>query len=329
MTAEAPQVDLTSAQVGGNVTTGEITDLPSGTRNFTGLVALLPGVVYNAAADSSSDSVTINGQNGSGVVFLMDGGSNNDDLRGGSSGRAGAARRSNRSRSSRSSPTSSTPSTARPPPASSTPSPSRAPTPGTAARFGYFTDSVDDREGLLRRAAEPARSPTRRKQQWGGTIGGPIVRDKMHFFSSFERQDRDEGRSRVYPTRPDQSFTVAQETNSWNYLWRVDHQLNSSHNYSVRFLWDHQPNYNQVLGNGTHRHAEHREGQRLGVRRHLQPGDRRDQAEHPARVGGAREAEARTAALSGDRATGRWRRRRCSSSTSSTRRTPTTPTTAT
>ena len=50
------------------------------------MVALLPGVVYNAAADSSSDSVTINGQNGSGVVYLMDGGSNNDDLRGGSSG---------------------------------------------------------------------------------------------------------------------------------------------------------------------------------------------------------------------------------------------------
>jgi hypothetical protein len=30
-------------------------------------VALLPGVVYNQAADSSSDSVTINGQHGSGV----------------------------------------------------------------------------------------------------------------------------------------------------------------------------------------------------------------------------------------------------------------------
>jgi hypothetical protein len=36
VTAEAPQVDLTSAQVGGSVSTGEITNLPSGTRNFTG-----------------------------------------------------------------------------------------------------------------------------------------------------------------------------------------------------------------------------------------------------------------------------------------------------
>src|SRR6185503_16495093 len=45
VTSEAPQVDLTSPQVGGNVSSGEITDLPSMTRNFLGLVALLPGVV--------------------------------------------------------------------------------------------------------------------------------------------------------------------------------------------------------------------------------------------------------------------------------------------
>ena len=43
-------------------------------------------MVYNPTSDSSSDNVTINGQHGSGVVFLMDGGSNNDDLRGGSAG---------------------------------------------------------------------------------------------------------------------------------------------------------------------------------------------------------------------------------------------------
>lgn len=34
-------------------------------------------------------------------------------------------------------------------------------------------------------------------------------------------------------------------------MGRVDHQLNARHNYNVRFLWDHQPNYNQVIGNGT------------------------------------------------------------------------------
>src|SRR5262245_6315297 len=86
VTSEAPQVDLTSTEVGGTVNTAELTTLPSGNRNFTSFVALLPGVVYNPTSDSSSDNVTINGQHGSGVLFLMDGGSNNDDLRGGSAG---------------------------------------------------------------------------------------------------------------------------------------------------------------------------------------------------------------------------------------------------
>ena len=248
VTAESPQVDLTSAQVGGNVSAGEIENLPSGSRNFTGLVSLLPGVVYNQAADSSSDSVTINGQHGSGVVYLMDGGSNNDDLRGGSSGAQ-----------------------ARPPleaiqefqvVTNQFDAEYGAATAGVVnaltkqgtnrwhgSAIGYFTDSsMTDKDFFV--SQQNLDKPDTSKTQWGGTIGGPIVRDKMHFFGSFERQDKNEGRSIVYPTRPDKSFTVAQETNSFNYMGRLDHQMNTANNYSVRFLWDHQPNYNQVLTNG-------------------------------------------------------------------------------
>ena len=248
VTGESPQVDLTSAQVGGNVSAGEIENLPSGSRNFTGLVSLLPGVVYNQAADSSSDSVTINGQHGSGVVYLMDGGSNNDDLRGGSSGAQ-----------------------ARPPleaiqefqvvtnqfdaeyGAATAGVVNAVTKQGTnrwhGSAIGYFTDSsMTDKDFFV--AQQNLDKPDTRKLQWGGTIGGPLVRDKMHFFASFERQDKNEGRSIVYPTRPDKSFTAAQETNSFNYMGRLDHQMNATNNYSVRFLWDHQPNYNQVLTGG-------------------------------------------------------------------------------
>ena len=248
VTGESPQVDLTSAQVGGNVSAGEIENLPSGSRNFTGLVALLPGVVYNQAADSSSDSVTINGQHGSGVVYLMDGGSNNDDLRGGTSGAQ-----------------------ARPPleaiqefqvvtnqfdaeyGAATAGVVNAVTKQGTnrwhGSAIGYFTDSSMTNKDFFV-AQQNLDKPETRKTQWGGTIGGPLVRDRMHFFASFEHQDKNEGRSIVYPTRPDKSFTVAQETNAFNYLGRLDHQMNATNNYSVRYLWDHQPNYNQVLTNG-------------------------------------------------------------------------------
>lgn len=82
---EAPLVDLSSSQVGGNVSEEELLDLPSSTRNFTGFVALLPGVQIVPSASPNSANLRINGQDGSGVLFLMDGG-NNDDLRGGSAG---------------------------------------------------------------------------------------------------------------------------------------------------------------------------------------------------------------------------------------------------
>jgi carboxypeptidase family protein/TonB-dependent receptor-like protein len=248
VTAEAPQVDLTTAQVGGNVSSGEITNLPSGNGNFTSFLAILPGVVYNRASDGQSDSVTINGQPGTGVVFMLDGGSNNDDLRGGS---AGAQTR----------------------PALETIQEFQVVTNQFDAEYGaalsgvvnaitkqganvhhgsaigYFTNaamtSTDffvEQQGLDK--------PDTRNIRYGGTFGGPIVRDKMHFFFSFERQDRREGRSRVYPTRPDRSFTAPQQSNYWNYMGRVDHQVNSSHAYSVRYLLDHQPSINQVLGGG-------------------------------------------------------------------------------
>ncbi len=54
--------------------------------------------------------------------------------------------------------------------------------------FGHFTNSgmtvptifVEQSGGRLEEADTA-------KRQWGGTVGGPIVRDKLHFFSSFER----------------------------------------------------------------------------------------------------------------------------------------------
>ena len=211
-------------------------------------MALLPGVVYNPSSNPSGDSVTINGQHSSGVQYLMDGGSNNDDLRGGNSGAQ-----------------------ARPPMeaiqefqvvTSQFDAEYGAATAGVVnavtkqgtntwhgSGFGYFTDgSLTAKDFLV--AQQNLEKPETQKKQWGGTIGGPIARDKMHFFVSFERQDRDEGRTRVHPTRPDRNFSTTLQGNSWNYLGRVDHQLSASHNYSVRYLWDHQPDYNQVNSGG-------------------------------------------------------------------------------
>jgi Carboxypeptidase regulatory-like domain/TonB dependent receptor-like, beta-barrel len=249
VTAEAPQVDLTTAQVGGIVSTDDIANLPNANGNFTGLIAILPGVVYNRASDGQSDSVTINGQPGTGIVYQLDGGSNNDDLRGGS---AGAQTR----------------------PALESIQEFQVVTNQFDAEYGaalsgvvnaitkqgtntyhgsaigYFTNAAMTSRDIFAEQQDRDK-PETQNMRYGGTFGGPIVRDKMHYFLSYEKQDRDEGRSYNYTTRPDMSFSTVQITRMQNLMGRVDHQVGPGNSYSIRYLWDHQPTINQPLGNPT------------------------------------------------------------------------------
>src|SRR5688500_8456381 len=52
VTAETPIIDVSSKEVGGHITSGELTDLPSLNRSFIGFVALLPGMVPITGAGS-------------------------------------------------------------------------------------------------------------------------------------------------------------------------------------------------------------------------------------------------------------------------------------
>ena len=49
--------------------------------------------------------------------------------------------------------------------------------------------------------------PTTTKRDWGGVLGGPVVRNKAHFFVSLERQVDNPTRTRVFPTRPEFDFS--------------------------------------------------------------------------------------------------------------------------
>ena len=91
ITAETPLVDLTSKEIGGNVTNREVTMLPSVNGNFVGMVALLPGVIANISTESfGSDAVSANGMDSRNNNFMLDGANNNDDVIGQRAGIAGA-----------------------------------------------------------------------------------------------------------------------------------------------------------------------------------------------------------------------------------------------
>jgi Carboxypeptidase regulatory-like domain/TonB dependent receptor-like, beta-barrel/TonB-dependent Receptor Plug Domain len=250
VTASSPVVDFTSAQVKGNVGAGDLKDLPSTNRDFVGFVSMVPGVQYNPVASGSSN-VNINGQTSSQVTYLVDGGSNNDDFRGGSTGgqvrnaiesiqefqvitnqfdaeygrttggvvNAIMKQGSNRLR-------------------------------GSA--FAFYTNAAMTAEDYFVESSNGAvAKPDTKKYQWGFTVGGPVIRDKMHFFSSFERVKNSLGATNIYPDRPDLSFSGTSNFNFYNFMNRIDHQVNANNTYGIRWLTEHQPNRNQIRANST------------------------------------------------------------------------------
>jgi Carboxypeptidase regulatory-like domain/TonB dependent receptor-like, beta-barrel/TonB-dependent Receptor Plug Domain len=242
---EAPAVDLTSTVVGGNVGSRELLDLPSPTRNFISFVAMVPGVQLNPSAEGS-DSISVNGQSSNQVTFVLDGGNNTDDN-------------------------------------SASPSGAQARTPletveefqvqtnqfdvefgrttggvvnaitkrgGNTFRgsaFVYLTNSAMTAPTILAEQAGEGESDTD-KHQWGGTIGGPIIKDKLHFFTSFERYVVGTGLTNVFPTRPELNWSAKEGLNGRNYMVRIDHQLNANNTYTARYLTERQPNRDLLTG---------------------------------------------------------------------------------
>src|SRR5215212_4577741 len=81
VTSESPLVDVTSKEIGGNITSETLVKLPSVNGNFVGFVGLLPGIVPSISTESfGSDSISVNGQDPRNNNYMLDGGNNNDDV---------------------------------------------------------------------------------------------------------------------------------------------------------------------------------------------------------------------------------------------------------
>ncbi len=72
---------VTSREIGGNITSQTLVQLPSVNGNFIGFVGLLPGIVPSISTESfGSDSISVNGQDPRNNNYTVDGGNNNDDV---------------------------------------------------------------------------------------------------------------------------------------------------------------------------------------------------------------------------------------------------------
>lgn len=245
VTGQSPLVDLTSKTVGGNVDSAELVETPVGNRNTMAYMALLPGVVASESSSWGADSVSINGQPFTNTQFALDGGFNNDMFNGGSGGaqvrtpveaigelqvqtsqydaemgwgtggvlNAISKQGTNKFR-------------------------------GSAFFFDQEseftkTDFFTDQFGLEK--------PDETKQrQWGGSLGGPVIKNKAHFFTSIERVTQDRPVTVNIATRPEFTKNVIWKDRVWNALTRFDHQINANNTWTFRWLQEWSPQSDQL-----------------------------------------------------------------------------------
>jgi outer membrane receptor protein involved in Fe transport len=127
--------------------------------------------------------------------------------------------------------------------------------------YEYFQNSALNARSLLQ--PEP-QSKTLRQNQFGATIGGPILKDKTFLFANYEGQRRAE--APVYPPSllnnfdlinqakaylgiaPENLGVLKVKDNDYGFA-RVDHQLTKNNRLSVRFNIEDARDPNQLVGN--------------------------------------------------------------------------------
>ena len=189
VTGESPLIETRASSVGGVVDIERIENLPLNGRQFANLAATVPGVGLGFHSDptkSSQFSPQINGGNGRNVNYQIDGGDNNDDTVGGllqnfpleaiqefnfvtqrfkaEYGRSNGGVMNIVTKS------------------------------GTNDLRGSWFTLMRDKSLNSRTFSEEIAGRDKsdyRRYQFGGSLGGPILLNRAHFFGAFERTQQD------------------------------------------------------------------------------------------------------------------------------------------
>jgi carboxypeptidase family protein/TonB-dependent receptor-like protein len=252
VTGQSPLVETTSNQIGGTLSQREIEDVPSNFRNFTALTQLIPGITPNPAASTfEGGQVVANGTPSQQNVYLLDGMYNNDDRLGGSQGTqvrvvldnieeyqvlsnsysaeygGGAGAIINMV--------------------------TRGGTNNFNGRvYGYFRDDrFNERNAFLPATAV---KPPERTLQTGFGLGGPIVRNRAHFYFTVERDEEQIAGFKRFPAAAaplatDMLGEFSVKAN--NYFARGDVQLNQTNFMNVRWLLETAPTRGEGFNTNT------------------------------------------------------------------------------
>jgi Carboxypeptidase regulatory-like domain len=105
----------------------------------------------------------------------------------------------------------------------------------SGSAYGYFrSDSLNAADLVAKdKDGNPIVLPYQ-NQQVGATLGGPIVKDKIHYFASYE-YEREPGTTFANPSLlPTETFSIPYKNGQKSFLARVDDQLSPRNRLSLR-----------------------------------------------------------------------------------------------
>ncbi|HEX2834223.1 MAG TPA: TonB-dependent receptor [Thermoanaerobaculia bacterium] len=248
VSATAPVVDTTQADVSTVVSQEQIDNLPTNGRNFLSFSVLTPGVTTDRTPQqgaSATSGLSFGGQRARSNNIMVDGVDNNDPI-------VGAVRATFSQEAIQE---------------------FQVLTNSYSAEFGkasggvvniitrsgtnepmgnvfYFfrnddlnTKSIFEKEDVFGNAIDRDKAPYR-QSQWGATFGGPLVRDRTFVFLSLEDLDVDTNNFvNIDPAAaallnaagfPVDLGNVPYEVSAQEYLAKIDHQWSSAHNFNIR-----------------------------------------------------------------------------------------------
>jgi hypothetical protein len=214
---------ITSSQVASNIDPRQMENIPLNGRNWMELSLLVPGITRNAL-----NPTPVNGGDGGKFQLNVDGQQVTQNTAGSSFGQPGYSRDgvaefqvvTNRfdatlGRSSRLQINAQTKS-------------GTNQLHGTA--YGYFRNDAFNAADPIAQRVLPYSD-----QQFGGTFGGPLIKDKLWFFGAYERE-RQPGTIFTKPTGfGGLSFTFPTKQTTFTYLGRLDYQKSDTDRFSLRF----------------------------------------------------------------------------------------------
>ena len=237
VTADSPLVESTASRIGTNVTSSEIDSLPSANRSQFSLMQTIPGLVPSLQVGSfEGGQFSANGQATTNNLFLVDGQYDNDSRRGGSQGTQ--ARVSLDSMAEYQVQTHQYGAEYGGSTGVVVNSVTKSGTNKVTGRvFEYYQDnSLQATDYFLKQKGE--KNPDSGSNVYGGSIGGPIVKNKLFYFFNYEGTNSSEAANLDFPAAAAPLAVPYSTTTSFhgpNTFLRLDYHLNG--NNQISFRW--------------------------------------------------------------------------------------------